>query len=476
MRKASLKLNALLNTITQLSAIILPFITFPYVTRILGPDNYGKVSFGNSIISYVNIVAALGIATYAVREGAAIREHKRKTEAFCSELFSFNLVSTAFAYLGLILLLVFWKDKADYRLLIVIQSVTVLANTLGVSWVFTIFEDYLFVAIRSILIQALSIVLVFVFIRSREDYVLYAVIGMAGGVLNNLLNMIYARKYVHIRLSPLTNLKTYLKPILVLFASSALITVYLSADVTMLEVMKGDQEVGVYEVAVKVYTIVKSVLNAVITVTIPRFAYYIGNKMEEEYQKLSKQTFETIILLALPALTGLIMVSRNVILIMSGEEYLGGTLALQILSVALIFAVSANFFVNAVLLSLKRDKVILIATIVSALVNVGLNFIFIPLWGLNGAAMTTLIAEATITVISFLNCRDVFSLKGTGKTLVSVALGMAVIVAVCMSVSLLNLNLLWDTLLKVAGSVVLYGAILLLLRKDLILGILKSKE
>ena len=473
MKNRSLKLNAILNTITQLSAILLPFVTFPYVTRVLETTNYGKVTFGNSIVSYFSIFAALGIATYAIREGAAIRDDRKKTEQFVSELFSFNMVSTAIAYIGLFLLLLLWKEKAPYRTLIAIQSITVLANTLGIAWLYTIYEDYLFIAIRSILIQLLSLVAVFVFIKSPEDYVLYAVIGVAGGVLNNLLNIVFARKYVRLRFVPLLNFKTYIKPILILFASSALITVYLSADVTMLEIMKGDSDVGIYEVAVKIYTIVKSILNAVITVTIPRFAYYIGIKDMENYRKLSKSTFESIVLLTLPALIGLIMVAPNVILIMSGESYLPGTWSLRILSVALIFAVMANFFVNGLLLAFKRDRLILFGTVLSAIVNVGLNFIFIPKWGMNGAAITTLIAEALIMLVGIIGSRDVFYGRGVWKTIVTVVLGMGVIVAVCLGVDLLNLSLWPDTLLKVGISVVAYGGLLLLMRRDLVKSFLK---
>lgn len=296
--------------------------TFPYVTRVLTPENYGKVSFGNSIISYVTIIAVLGISTYATRECAAIRNDKQKLNAFCSELFTFNLLSTAVAYVILFVLMALWKEKADYRLLIAIMSIPILMNTIGMQWVFTVFEDFLFVAIRSVAIQAVSVGLVYLLVRNPEDYLLYAAISSFASVLNNVLNFIYARKYVKISLVPLKNLKTYLGPTLILFCSQALITVYLSADITMLEIMKNDVEVGEYEVAVRIYTMLKTVFNAIVTVTIPRLAYYYGEKKEQEADELKSGTIETMFVLLVPALVGLIMVSKDIVLLMAGEDYM----------------------------------------------------------------------------------------------------------------------------------------------------------
>lgn len=474
MKTKSIRLNAILHTITQISALVLPLITFPYVTRVLQPENYGKVSFGNSIISYVTILAALGISTYAVREGAAIRNDRKKLDGFCSELFTFNMISTLFAFLALFILMAVWKEKADCRLLIGIMSITVLMNTVGVSWVFTIFEDFTFIAIRSVSIQILSVGLVYLLVKKPEDYIIYAAIGSFGAVLNNVLNMIFARKYVKISFAPLKNIKTYLKPILILFCSQALITVYLSADITMLDIMKGDAETGQYEVAVRIYTMIKSVLNAVITVTIPRFSYYLSEKMDEEADRLKASTVETMFVLTVPALTGLIMISNNVIMLMAGEEYMRASLALQILSVALIFAVLANFFVNCILLIHKKENMILLGTVVSAVLNIGLNFFMIPWLGLYGAAITTLVAEMSITIISVIASRKLFPFKKVLTTLLCTLVASGGIVLVCLLLSKLNLSLWLDTLLKIVCAAVVYTGLMLLMRGKHLIQMLKN--
>ena len=146
----SVKINIILNALKTMASIIFPLITFPYVSRILQAENIGKVQFAASIISYFSLLASLGISMYAIREGSAIRDDKEKLEKFCSQIFSFNVLSTIVAYIGIIILLIFMKREAEYKYLIIIQSMTIVFTTLGVDWINSIFEDFKYITIRSI--------------------------------------------------------------------------------------------------------------------------------------------------------------------------------------------------------------------------------------------------------------------------------------------------------------------------------------
>ena len=142
-KKNSLKVNATLNIIKQVCAIIFPLITFPYVSRTLGVDMYGKINFSNSIVSYITLIAGLGVSSYAIREGARIRDDKVKFERFSNEVFSINIVSTIFSYIVLFFLILLWNKLDSYKSLILILSINVLLTTLGTDWINTVYEDFL---------------------------------------------------------------------------------------------------------------------------------------------------------------------------------------------------------------------------------------------------------------------------------------------------------------------------------------------
>ena len=143
--KKHLALNAALNLIRQLCAVIFPIITFPYASRILGTDNYGKVEFGLSVVNMIALIASLGIAGYAIREGARIRDDKRRISTFVNEVFSLNLLSMTAAYMILAALLVFWPKLTSYRVIILVLCLSIAATTIGADWINSIYEDFLFI-------------------------------------------------------------------------------------------------------------------------------------------------------------------------------------------------------------------------------------------------------------------------------------------------------------------------------------------
>ena len=106
-RKTSVSVNAMLNVLKQCCNIVFPLITYPYVAQTLGATNLGKYSFAESVIQYFLLLSALGIPSYAIREGSRIRNDKKKISQFASELFSINFLAMLLSYLILFLLICF---------------------------------------------------------------------------------------------------------------------------------------------------------------------------------------------------------------------------------------------------------------------------------------------------------------------------------------------------------------------------------
>ena len=158
MKQRSLGLNAVLNGVKQCCSIVFPLITFPYISRVLGNDGYGKYSFSNSITNYFILLAALGIYTYAIREGAKIRDDQKEVDKFCSQVFSINVCSAVISLL-LLGLVVFNSPKlSEYKAYIFIQSTAIIMTLLGTDWVNSIFEDYFYITARYIAVQCVCLI------------------------------------------------------------------------------------------------------------------------------------------------------------------------------------------------------------------------------------------------------------------------------------------------------------------------------
>ena len=472
MKNKSLKFNAILNVIKQLCSVIFPLITIPYVSRILQSENYGKYNFGNSIISYFSLIAALGVSTYAVREGAKYRDDLKKITKFSREIFTINIISMIISYLLLFILLAVPSPLTSYRKLILIQSIVIFLTTIGADWINTIYEDFAYITLRYIFMQIISIFAMFIFVKKPSDYIVYAIITVCSNAGANILNFFHIRKYVKLKLTRKLNLKTHLKPLILLFSNAVAVTIYVNSDTTLLGLLDGDVSTGLYSIAAKIYMIIKQLLNAVIIVSLPKLSLYIGIGKKREYLQLLRKIVNSLMSILCPAMVGIFMLSKNIIVIISGKQYVKATSALQILSIALLFAIFACFFTNCILIPCKQDGLFLKATISGAIVNVILNFLCIPILSFNGTAMTTVIAEFIVCIISYSYVKKQFKIGIDTETIYSVVIGCIFIILICKAILLMVENIFVSTILCCGLSVCVYIASLILLKNKIMYEIL----
>lgn len=478
MKNKSLGINAFLNGLRSVLNLLFPLITFPYISRVLSVQGIGIYNFSNTYINYFILIAGLGIATYAVREGAKYRNQKKKIEKFASQVFSINIFATIIAYLLLFLSLVIFKNLNNYVTCILIFSLQILFTTLGTEWIYTIYEDYAYITIRSIAFKILSIILLFILVREPSDYLWYATITVLAAVGSNILNFVHAKSFINIRLTLNTNWRYHLKPILVIFASAVAVTIYVSSDTTILGILKNDYAVGIYSTSVKIYQIAQSLLSAILTVTIPRLAMLWGQKRRSEYNDVLTRVINTLGILVLPASVGLIMLSREVVLIIAGHKFLSSVNSLRIITWAIIFSIFAWIFSDCVLIPAKRESKVLRNTLITAAINVILNFILIPSMSYDGTSLSTVIAEFSVMIMNGYSCRDIIKpiifKKETLKNLFESIIGCVGIVIVCLLCQWGWHSMIWTTIFSIVLSVPMYGAILVLLGNDIATSMLKN--
>ena len=465
----SIKKNATLNTIRIFSKLLFPLITIPYVSRVLGVDNVGIYNFAASIVSYFVLIAQLGINTFAIREGAKYRDDRKKMSSFASDVFTINLISTLVSYALLFICIIFATSLKNYSFIIFILSFEILLNTLGCEWIYTIYEEYGYITFRTIVVQILSIIALFLFVKTEYNLINYCYIMVLSISGANIINLFTLRKYCKLKLSISNNTKIYLVPILLLFVNSIATTIYVNSDVTILGLVKSDYYVGLYSIATKIYSTVKSIIAAMIIVSIPRLSYLIGNNKKDEFKELSMKIINSLIAVALPAMVGLIILSDDVILILSGKDFLPGVMSLRILSVALIFSVFCWFYMSCILIPSKKDKDVLIATIISAVVNILLNLILIPFFNQDAAAFTTIIAELISFALCYKKAKEIVKIDIPKKNLLFSSIGCIGIIVYCIILSYIEINIYLGLAIKVIGSVLIYGAIELLLKNDTVI-------
>lgn len=476
LRQRNLGLNALLNAFRNCLSIIFPLITYPYAFRILHAEGIGSVNYAASIVTYFTLIAGLGVSNYAIREGAKKRGDPDALNKFVNQVFTINVKSTIISYAILAVCLLYVKALYPYRWLILLSSASVGFTTLGVEWINSIFEDYLYITIRSIAVNLIFLLFLFVFVKDAQDYYIYAALTVLSNAVVCVLNWIYCRRYVKIRLTKNVDLKKHLPPILTLFVNSVAINIYVNIGVTMIGWMSGTYFVGIYEVASKMYTVIKRILAAVYTVAVPRASFYLGQGNKEKVKDMYSAVFASLTLLMLPVSVGLFCVAKEVVLLMGGSEYVSAVPTLRILSVALIGAIYGGMVTYCINIPLGREKINIKATTLSVVINVILNVLLIPTMQQNGVAVAVLISEFVVFFYTVINTKDIKEYVDI-KTIATAAghalVGCVSIALISMLIHKFNISNIVSLALITLLSVAVYAVELIVLKDENIKRILK---
>lgn len=216
MKIRSVKFNAVMNFIYTASAMVFPMVTFPYITRVLSVENNGKITFATSVITYLTMIASLGIPTYGIRACAKIRDDVQKLSKTVQELLLINIFTTVVSYAAFLVLLFTVPRFMENKVLLAIMSINMLLNVIGVNWLYSALEQYTYITVRSLIFKILSIVLMFLFVKESQDYIIYGAITVFATSASNILNFINIRKFVSLKRTPdKYEFRKHIKPIMI---------------------------------------------------------------------------------------------------------------------------------------------------------------------------------------------------------------------------------------------------------------------
>lgn len=407
MHTHSVKYNFIMNMILKVSSLIFPLITLPYITRTLGATQNGKIEFATSIVSYFLMLAQLGIPTYGVRACAKCRDDKNKLTKTVHELLFINCISCLFSYVLLIFATIYTYKFYEYRLLIMIQSISLLMNMLGMEWFYQAIEQYQYITVRNIIFKFVGIVMMFCLIHNPDDYLLYCGITVFCSCGSYLLNFIYGRHILNHKLYlGKYEIKKHLKPIFIFFALSIAVSIYANMDTVMLGFMSNDKEVAFYAIATKIKIILAMVISSLGPVLLPRIVYYLSVGQKEKFEYYLEKSIHFVLIIS-GALVGYFFFMANVVIkILGGDEYMDAVPIMRVIMLALIPLGIGNIVCNQVLTPLGKEKYIMYSTIVGACINLVFNLFLIPIFGALGATIATVITETVVAGIQLFHSRD----------------------------------------------------------------------
>ena len=306
MKEKSLKKSALYSVLKVFLSLVFPLITFPYASRILLPEGMGKVNFANSIIGYFLMLSNLGINVYAVREASKLRNDKKALTKFFKEMITINFVCCIISYLLLFCSISIIPKFHEYRYLLLLCSIKIIFSVIGIEWIFTAFEDFKYITIRSFFVQLFSLAYFFIFVRTKEDILHYAFFGVLIAVGSNILNFFFLNNYVDLHYKTKLEIKKHFKSIFIFFGMTVITSIYTMLDSSMLGFLSTSEEVGFYAVSTKLSHMLLGLITAITSVLLPRLTDYVQKNDRESFSTVINKSANIILLLSIPMTFGLI--------------------------------------------------------------------------------------------------------------------------------------------------------------------------
>ena len=472
----SVKVNYILNLINTGTQMLFPLITFPYVCRVIEADGVGQVNFFQSIISYISLFTCLGIPMYAIREIARDRNDVVKMNRTAVEILLLHSMLTLIGYaIVAILCLTIPQIQVNIPLFLIL-SLTIFFTAIGCEWFYQGIEDFKYITIRGLVVKIVSVVLLFIFVRSKTDllyYGCYAVFGALGG---NIFNFFRLRKYIHRRniIFSELHIKRHIKPVLKVFSFSVVTSIYLQMNTVLLGFLKNALAVGYFVSATKVTQMLMGITSSLGNVMMPRASHLLAESKESEFNTLIQKSYDFTVGLALPITVGLIFCAPNLIRVLCGNQFLPSVLPSQIIAPIILMVGISGVFGIQVLYPKGKINMVTICCGIGAIANIVLNFCLIPYFSFVGTAVAYLGAEVATPVSMYFIGKKYIPIVCLKRSHLNYVLGCTVMAAVLYMVNRLTLAPLVILVLQGCCGILAYFMVLLACRDQFLFQILSK--
>lgn len=396
-KEPSIKRNYLYNTLYEILVLVVPLITAPYVSRVLGADKIGIQSYTNSIVTYFALFAALGTNSYGTREIAMHRDNKEESSKLFWEI---ELVSVCTTIVATIIWVIWICVTDKYNIYYLVLTMTLVAVGFDISWYFKGFELFKYIVLRNSVVKIAGVVLLFVFIHEPNDLLLYMAIIAASGLLGNISMWTYLPG--RIELVPFSNLQPFrhLKHTLAYFIPAIATSIYTVLDKTMIgAITSSEVQNGYYEQTGKIIKMTEKILFSLNTVMGARMSFLFATQRISEIKEKIGKSFNFLLAVAIPLTLGLIGISANFVPWFFGKGY-EPVIELMRLMAPLPMIICISNVLGSQYLTPSGQRVRSSKGIIAgAIVNFLLNAILIPKFGAKGAVIGSIVAECTISAV-----------------------------------------------------------------------------
>lgn len=465
--------NYLYNVFYQVFALLVPLITMPYIARVLGPTGVGINSFTNSNTQYFILIGSIGVSLYGNRQIAYYRDDKAKTSQIFWEVFLMRMITILVALLAFFIFLGFEKS---YHQAYLMQAILIVAAAFDISWFFMGFENFKVTVLRNIIVKLISLACIFIFVRGKGDLTLYIAVLSISQLIGNVTLFPYLKRYINLPNWRELKIWRHFKPSLVLFVPQIATQVYLILNKTMVGKMVSVEAAGFYDNSDKIVKMVLAIVTATGTVMLPRVANTFAKGDHEQVKKYLYQSFDFVSAVSIPMMFGIAAIAPKFATMFFGQAFDAVGPLMMVESLVILFIAWSNVLGIQYLLPTGHNKEFTMSVTIGAVVNIILNVPLIMWLGTEGAMISTVISEFSVTLYQFYIVRRELDLlqmmQDTWKYLLS---------GLIMFITVLTMNIrlpfsMVQLVIQALIGVIIYCGILYFMNPRILKYLIKNKK
>lgn len=452
--------NYIYNVFYQVLSVIIPFFTIPYVSRTLGAENIGINSFTAANTQYFVLLATMGISLYATREISYLKDDKHKLSNLFWEIMFLKILLFLASYA---IFIIFIISNEHYKVIYLLQSVAIITALFDVSWFFMGIQNFKVTVLRNTLVKVLSIILIFILVKNKEDLTVYIIILVLSSLLGNISVWPYLKKNIEFPKFNKINFKRHVSPIITLFIPQIAIQVFTVVNKTILGIYSSPVDVGLFENADKIIRVMMAIVTASGMVLLPAISQFFISDDYEKVRKYMYKGFDYISFISIPLSIGLIAIAGDFGIWFFGTSFAHIDIVLALLSIVLVFMAWNNTFSSQFLIPAKHENWYTQSFIYGAVLNIILNICLDKNMGAVGAAISAMIAETFVVLYQINKIKYFFSIRKLFKNVWKYYLSA---LAMGLFIFFINKNLQFNMSILVMdifiGSIIYLGCNLLL--------------
>lgn len=390
--------NYIYNTVYQILLIILPIVTTPYTSRILGVDNIGIYNYTYTVVYYFILGGLLGLDLYGRREVSYCKNDKDKLSLLFSQLILLRILLMT---VSLILYLIVAVLSVKYKVYYYVFVILLVSYIFDVSWLFQGLEQFKVLTIRSTIIKIINVICIFVFVNTKNDLWIYIVIISCSQLFSALVMWTQLSRVITLKIPKIEGISKHIKVSAILFLPEIITTIYTMADKLMLGALTSETQLGLYSQSERIIKLALSVIGSMGVVMMPRIANNFVKGDKEEILRCLNKTSKWCFFIGLPMILGLVAISNHFTSWFFGPGYESVASLMCVISPIILLIGLSDVYGMQYLIPTNQNKYYIIAACAGAIVNVILNLMLIPSFAAIGSSIATVISELTVTYMMY---------------------------------------------------------------------------